>query len=287
MGLHLEEVRANDRRGRRVYLIDPSVQIGQNSATPTIPYTQPLTGSVVTNASGHIIPPINPRFLLLSSISTPLPEELVSGVADASGAYAFDNIWETVDGSVPDGWTWPGGDDLKIQRIDLSDLFVQVVLNNRDTNLTAYYAIDSIGTNAVPYGGVMPMYFLRDTELKLLNASQELEYTEVLYQSASFTFELGSWQSGSFMAQGVGEPGPLDLQRVMNLFLSAPANPYAKFGATQTQVYDAMIAYMSNFVVWRDAGYPGEFQGSGNPPNELSQAQTDLDNVTSDLINPR
>jgi prepilin-type N-terminal cleavage/methylation domain-containing protein len=287
LGMQLGDVTANARRQPRIFLIDPEMQIGVNASPPNLPYTQPVTGSRVTDGSGLIVAPINPRFLLLSSISTPLPIGLASGVGATTGPYTFSNLWNTAEGAVPAGWTWSGGDDLKIQRIDLSDLFLQLILNNRDVTNTAYYAIDNAATNSVPYNGLPTMYFIRTSDLKLLNTGGLMEYSEILQFAGSFTFELGTWQAGNFLGRGVGEPGPLDLQRAMNLFLRAQTNQYAQGGAAQTGVYDQMIRYMSNYIVWRDAGYPGQFSGGGTPPAELNDAQRDLARITIDLINPR
>jgi hypothetical protein len=115
-----------------------------------------------------------------------------------------------------------------------------------------------------------------------------VEYSELIHESTAFTFELASWQAAPYLGRGVGQPGPLDLQRAMNLFLNAPQNGLAQNGVVQTQVRDAMIAFMSNYVAWRDAAtcYDGQFAGQGNPPNNLSDAQTAMANLTRDIINP-
>lgn len=290
LGVEVGDVNTNERRQPRRFLIDPALRIGNNNS-PSLPYTQPVAGAQVTNGvappGDRVVRPIRPRFMIVTSTSRALPGGVVSGISPSSGAFAFTNIWETPEGVVPAGWSWDGAQDLKIQRIDLSDLFVQAILSNKDTNLTAYYAIDDIGTNSVsPFTNPPDSYYIRTTELRLLNNPQAVEYSEILQESANYIFELGSWQAKPYLGRGVGQPGALDLQRAMNLFLAAPTNAAAQNGVVQVQVHDAMISYMSNFVTWRNAGYPGQFQGQGNPPAYVDNAQTALANLTSDIIDP-
>src|SRR5205823_4391806 len=117
-----------------------------------LPYSQPTTGSRVTDGLGNLIAPVSPRLMILSSISAPLPASVVSGVGLSSGAYAFNNIWDSTEGTVPAGWTWAGkGDDLKVQRLNLDDLFIQLSLNNANTNTSpGKYSIEGVGPNTVP-----------------------------------------------------------------------------------------------------------------------------------------
>ena len=76
----------------------------------------------------------------------------------------------------------------------------------------------------------------------------------------------------------------------MDLFMKAPPNPYAKFGATQQQVHEGMKAYMLAFIAWREAGYPGE--GCPGPVANntytaaLATARANLSAVTANLISP-
>jgi hypothetical protein len=134
------------------------------------------------------------------------------------------------------------------------------------------------------------MYYMRGSELKLYNASGVLEYTEILYTSQEFTFELGSWQAKPYLGRAVGNPNGKALQRAMDLFLKAPSNPYAKAGATKEQVYNAMVAYMEAFIDWREAGYPGE-SCPGPVSNNgytaaVSAARVTLSTATANFIDP-
>src|ERR1051326_8370898 len=117
-GVDTAAVTINARRQPRFFLIDPNLSI----AGAGLPYRQ-------TN-SGAVNFPSSPRVMILSSVGNPLPAGIVSGVATAAN---FTNIWNAADGAVPagapafSGWAG-GGDDLKVQRVDLSPLFVRLQL---------------------------------------------------------------------------------------------------------------------------------------------------------------
>jgi len=286
-GQQLNVIQKNDRGLPRIFLIDPLLRIG-DSTLSTLTYTQSVTGHVYPTAT-NAARPVSPRLMLISSSSKALPTNLVSGVGiSGAGPYSFTNIWKTADGQIPGGWTWTGrADDLKIQRIDLSDLFVQIALNNRDSTLTPSYAIstnmDLFVTNTVAYGCRFPMYFLKGSEIRLYNAQAPatLDHSEILSRSRSYTFEHGTWEPESFLASSVGQPSPLDLQKAMNLFGAAPVNPNAKAGANQTTISNAMVNYLTNFIAWRNASYP-----SIGPSAPLSKAQADLATALANIINP-
>jgi hypothetical protein len=285
-------VTANERGVARIFLIDPALRIGitNNAASGyALPYTQTVLGHIYPGST--VVRPVSPRLMIVSSVSTPLPGSLVSGVGLSSGAYSFNNLWLTAEGAIPSFWSWNGrADDLKIQRIDLSDMFVQILLNNRDTNsiVTAVpsYAI-STGTATFPtatvaYGCRFPMYFLKGSEIRLRNVAGTIEYSEILTQSKSFTFEFGSWQPESFISTSVGQPTPMDLQRAFNLFMASTPNAFANGGASQTTVSNSMMNFLTNYIAWRNDGYP--LRSGGKPPAALEAAQTALQTTTTDLI---
>src|SRR5207249_1013857 len=151
---------------------------------------------------------------------------------------------------------WKKGDDLKIQRINLDDLFIPLTLN-RDRATTTQpgnYSIDGSATNAVPEPAPFTAYFLDGTRVSLLDLTTPaaLEYSEILHRSKSFTFVLGSWRAERFIGRTIQHPDALDMQIAADAFLSANNSPYAAGNppATTGDVYNAMIAYMSNYVIW-------------------------------------
>jgi type II secretory pathway pseudopilin PulG len=280
-GLDLNSITANDRGNARLFLIDPALRIG--NATNVLPYTQ----AILTN----FVRPVSPRLMLVSSVSKALPTNLVSGVAPASGSNSFNNLWITAEGAIPTGWTWTGrGDDLKIQRIDLSDLFVKVALNNRDATLVPSYVI-TVNTNqtatntvpVVPNGCPNPLYLLKGTEIQLYNALGTNEYSEILSQSQSYTFEYGTWEPESFLATSVGQTSPLDLAKMMDAFMRAPAATNST-SVTQAAVSNAVVNFMTEYNSWRDGNPAYKTTGGGKPPAQLDKAQTDLAGLTSDLL---
>lgn len=279
LGWNPNQVTNNIRNLRRVFMIHPALVIGTNGSLGLLPYTQSVVGHNMASGSATV-PPVSPRLMLVSSIGPALPSALASGVNSALGVNSFNNIWNTADGAVPSGWTWGGrGEDLKIRRIDLGDLFVQVILNNRDSTNTPTYRIDDSSTNAVPYGGRRPAYFLKGSELRLNNAFGTNEYSEILQSSQSFTFEFGTWTKESFTVTSVSDTSAIDLQRVMHLFVAAPTNYNAKAASSQITASNAMVNYMNEFISWRAAGY-----SPSKAPSSLSSAQSSLDTISRNLI---
>jgi hypothetical protein len=270
LGVTTNQVRVNDRRLARVFLIDPALEIGASGGK--LPYAQTINGSRVVDAFGEIIPPVNPRLMILSSLSQPLPATVVSGVA--SSTTAFNNIWDAPEGTIPPGWTWSGkGEDLKVQRIHLADLFVALVLNV-DATTPGKYAIDSFDPLTVPVSDVPPVsppftaYFFDSTLLRLYSKTDVFQYSEILHQSKSFFSVFGSFQGKALLGKTITRPGPQDLQRAADAFTASSTNKCAgRQGVTPWTVYYGMIAYMSNYVNWADSGYQGCTPpcGNGNP----------------------
>jgi hypothetical protein len=295
LGWQANQVSANERNISRVLLIDPLMQV-LSSSGPNLPYSQPGLGSRVTDGLGGVIPPQNPRFMIVSTVGSPLPSGIVSGLGATNGANAFNNIWGTAEGAVPTGWTFANGNDLKIARIDLSDLFMRITLLNSDTTRIPFFGIDALTTNFVATSESKFMYFIRGTELKLYGATgtNDLQYAEVVFTRHDFTFELGGWTANSALGRSVGTPYGKDMQLALDLFLRAPVNTYAQTGGTRTAVRDAMAAYMNAFINWRDnPGQPYEGEGCPGPVANntntvaLAAAMATLNTVSGNLINPR
>lgn len=281
VGLSISQVRTNGRRVARAFLIDPNFQLQRSgeSSPSNPPYTQ--------NVGGSIIYPTSPRLMILSSMAQALP--VSSGINNA-----FNTIWNTEEGKVPADSAWNGyqkGDDLKIQRIHLSDLFVQLVLNS-DGSVGGEYTID--GNPAAIPSSPTPRYFLDSSLLELYDCGSTNgvpAYSEILHRSKSFSFISCSWQQGDdSVTRALERPGPLDLQLAVNKFLSLTNhNPWRDGWPTvnstnkvlPTHVHDTMTNYMIRYINWRAAN-PNAPSGD----QDLQAAQTDLDHASLWLIDP-
>ena len=194
LGVDVANVATNSRRQPRFLLIDPALSIGTNSSP--LPYNQTnwVSGSVVTNNAGVIVPPLSPRLLILSSISRTFPTNVVSGVASPTN---FNAIWDRNDAgnalpATSFAWTgWPDGDDLKIQRVNLSPLFVHLVLTT-NVSETAYYSINSTNTSDkynVPTPG-RDGYFIKNSVLVLYVVGRtNIDSQQILTRDTSFVYD--------------------------------------------------------------------------------------------------
>ena len=274
MGLHSFDVSKNVKGLPRLLVIDPLLRIGVNT-NQVLPFTQTIAGS---------IEPISPRLLILSSLGDAFPNYITNGVA--ASISVFDELWALSEGSIPNTWSnWNNGrgDDLRIQRIHLADLFVSIVLNN-DANTLGKYSIDSLATNTMPstFPRTVERYFIKDTVLGLHDISGNLETYEVVYQPDSYVFEMGIWRS-RFQGVDAGYPGGFNLQVVADLFANAPWNPNAKSvgdPATQAKIIAAMESFMTEYLAWADAGFPSHPSQKG----DIDDAKDALETYTNNLL---
>jgi prepilin-type N-terminal cleavage/methylation domain-containing protein len=144
IGISAAEANVNRSGNSRVLLADPAVVLGEEGQTVPLPYAQSVIGSRR---------PRNVRFILLSSLTDPIPASVVTTYGSAS---TFAALWNTAEGTIPTGWptSWKGdNDDLQIRRIDLTGLFHRLVLYNLDINNEAKWtleAADDIGVLDAP-----------------------------------------------------------------------------------------------------------------------------------------
>src|SRR5262249_24044405 len=119
----------------RVFMIDPNLSSGGAS----LPYTQ---------GSGGTVQPASSRVMIVSSVA-PTAALPAGGIASSN----FNTLWNTADGVMPasgfSGWSGKG-DDLKIQRINVGPLFVNLSLANYNTTNQGQYRIDGAGPYTVP-----------------------------------------------------------------------------------------------------------------------------------------
>jgi len=261
IGLQIDQVRRNARGVPRLFLIDPG--FGATGGGGVGLYSQTINGTPSV--------PLSPRLMIISSISKALPSALTNGVTPTSGDFTFDNIWNAAEGTLPSGsgWTsWGGrGDDLKVQHIHLSDVFVSFTMNG-DGTTPGEYGIDGFSEIPIPSPIVFTTYFFDSTLLRLYDKTDHFEFSEILHESKSFFSIFGSIQGQRFLGRTIDRLTPLDLQRAADAFTASSTNHCAfNAGITPWTVYYGMIAFMSNYVNWGDSGFQGCQKpcGNGNP----------------------
>ena len=162
LGLNISDVLTNSRHQARVFLIDTS---GWFTNVPP-------SASYIQYSSGTPALPINARLMILSALgSKSVP--LTSGRTNAT---YFSDLWTTPPGTLPSATPWnnwkESPNDVIIQRINLSSLFVSLSLSTIQSSQGAYYAIDQ-STNLNPVTSITN-YFLKNSLLKLDRKSTRL-----------------------------------------------------------------------------------------------------------------
>jgi prepilin-type N-terminal cleavage/methylation domain-containing protein len=221
--LPISSITTTPRRLGRVVAFDQNGWFG----TVTLPYVQGTTG-----LSSR---PTSARLMIISTIAGPaLPTPL---------ATEFDNCWNTLEGQKPSTWAvWQGqGDDLRFQRIDLSQMFHKLILMNRDPDVVAPFSLieTNAATRVLASGSQTVEYLLEGTVINFYMPSGVLQAKEILYQDESFVFENGRWGRRMTVPEDdVGEFG-----QWAAAFLEAPAPPSPDFAATQQAFYSYLWGY--------------------------------------------
>ena len=185
----------------------------------------------------------------------------------------------------PSLWTWTGdGNDLKIQRINMTSWFSQVVLNNVGSG-AGRYSVDS-GT-AQTFTSPATTWLLQGSLVYLWSQSGGsdaitggLQSTETVDASLSFVYDTGVWRSDLFSSQGGRQLKGYDLQAAVNSFALAAANPNAASGATQTGLSTEMQTFMTAYLNWVSASFPS----SGSTKTALTTSQSSLATIATNLI---
>lgn len=237
-GRPAEDVRSNDRRNARVFVIDGALRVGTSSGIA--PYLQGTQGSIL---------PVSPRFLILSNLDPAKTIPVSNGVLAAAD---FSQLWNTPDQSVPTGWSgrWAesnAGSDLKIQRIDLSALFHRVILNC-SSNPAPYFSFGSGNTVRLTSSG-FSAYYLEGTVLKLYDSNENLETQQIIQKPASVTFENGSWNGRIFQGPPSSDDG-VSLSHAV--FLHATEHS----PETRDPFVSALTSYFSSYADWAQANFP-------------------------------
>lgn len=151
MGYSAAAVTTNSRGNARRYLVNPGFGV-------LIPYTQ---NPGTTGLGGA---PASPRLLIVGSVGAALP--LLNPITQAQ----FDEIWNTADGAVPATWgVWGRGSDLKIQRIQLGNVFCALNLSVPAGFVLGFAPRYDIDGTQVPPPAAYPVnaFFLSDTLVDL------------------------------------------------------------------------------------------------------------------------
>ena len=233
-----EDVRTNDRRTPRVFVIDGALRIG--TAEGTLPYLQGTQGS---------IQPVSPRILILSNLDPAKTIPVSDGVLAAAD---FAQLWNTPDDATPTGWggSWAAsnaGADLKIQRIDLFPLFHRVILNC-SSSPTPYFSFGSGNTVRLTSSGYSA-YYLESTVVKLYDPNENLDTQQILERSASLAFENNSWNGRIFQGLPSSDDG---ITLAHEVFLhSCQGSPDAR-----DAFVSALTLYFSSYADWAAAEFP-------------------------------
>jgi hypothetical protein len=240
--------------------------------------------------------------MIISTLGPAFPASLVDGTTND-----FNTIWTAPNGTVPvvsasnplSSWTGKG-DDLIVQRIDLSSLFIHLVLWNYPPPNAPQgrYLIDPLprqlptnGVNAVPANGVNT-YYLRTTVLSLWGSQTNAvgpQVDQILNRDTAFFFIQSVWRGTLDLGEGLGQNSTNILTNskvgaafgaTAAAFLSSPYNTAASGGTTPPTVLNAMSNFMSLYIPYASAGFPG-----GSAATTVKTAQDFLIARMQDLFN--
>lgn len=279
LSLPLSRVQASLAGFQRVFLSDPSLQIGSPTGTVfSLPYQQSVRGS---------IQPASARILMISSLASPIPVSAPASLA------TFTSLWSHAAGTIPSSWTsWRGdAEDLRMGRLDLRGLFHRVVFNNLDPINAATYSLGAT-TNSLTLavGQRLEAYLLTDSALNLHLADSSVQAREFLRADTSYIFENGRWSRD--ITYGAGPPLGTFGQLVANFLDSEPAES-ARFGASPQAVIEEFFTYLYTYGMWA-AGKPPDFlpfeTGGSTSEQQIPQfrslkdSQARLDSFAGNLI---
>lgn len=272
MGWLPDEVASNGRGLRRAFVIDPRLKLGMAPGSP-LPFVQDSAGTAN---------PIAARLVIVSSLSEPLPADVVS--ATPVSAADFDQIWSGEPTAIPSAWSWSGESaDLFVQRIDMSPWFVPVVLNNQSA-LAGRFGADDGTTNTVNLS-VQVAWFLRGTVLRLHGEDGAIQTREVIREAESFSYENRIWRGRIFAGVSAREVVGVDMQFAGERFTSAALNPTSKPTTTPTTPDDVLttfVRYFQSYASWQAAGF--SHQDSSPTYNAVKSAQAQMSAAVGNLI---
>ena len=264
LGIDLKDVTTNPRANLRLFLVDPGFQIGPAQVHP--PFQQTNTGCGFVGTNGYAAPPIKPRLMILSNMGAVDWPTNVIGMNDSD----FDILWNTADGSLPTGGPWAGWQgqaaDVRVQRINLSLLFVHLILYNYASANRGQYTIDYSARAEVP--NLSPVgnptngidaYFIKGTVLDLISGLSSGSATQaevVITRDTSFAYVQQIWQSSINLGRRVDSRAAMIGNALWSTAAAFLASPYNTNTTTKPpQVVNDMANFMGAYVNWANSGF--------------------------------
>jgi hypothetical protein len=211
--------------------------------------------------------------MIVSSLGAALP----SGLTSNPGLTIFNDVWNTPAGAIPTNAIWSGwnlgrGDDLIVQRLNLSPNFVHLILTTN--NSTANYGSFSIDSGARITNG-WNAYYIQGSVLNLYsNAVPDSQ--QILKQDVSFVYDQNVWRS-SITSVSLANTNPPDFSGIVNAFVNAGPTGISP---SPNQVATDFINYMSAYNNWA----AGNFSSPGLKTTALS-AYTNMMSDVQGLVN--
>jgi prepilin-type N-terminal cleavage/methylation domain-containing protein len=295
-GASIASITNSPRNTPRYFLVDPALQIGTNTASD-LPYAQSnLVFAIGT--SNQTIQPVSPRIMIVSTISTALPG-IITGTSVRPDV--FRNLWNWTDHSPTPPANWPTdwngrGTDLIVQRVNLTPLFIHVVLQNYPPppfgGAQGRYAVDRLPVP--PYtvpnaGNGVDIYLLRSSLLGLYQdapAGGALQAEQILNRDSTFFYIQGVWRGslafGTNLTQTTSEASSMGsvFYATAQAFLSSPYYTNAANGLTPPKVVNSMSNFMFAYINWANTS----FNPSPLFKKPAADAETRMQQDMADLV---
>ncbi|MHB9007331.1 MAG: type II secretion system protein [Limisphaerales bacterium] len=233
------KVRVSQSGYNRFFLYDPGLRVG-TTTNSTVTFTQGNAGS---------LQPVSPRLVIVSSVVKNLPTL-------ATNTTVFNELWACTNGIAPASWTgWSSfGEDVRVERVELRDLFSRVVLSNVDPTRAGRYLFTGTTQLTVASGQQVEAWFIRGTPLDLFFANGLRQGREFVGDDVSYIHEEGRWRRGLLYGR---RPELSTFGELVDDFLAAGiGNRTPKFGASNQSVVDEFFTYLDIFGAW----------ATGDPP---------------------
>lgn len=270
MSVPFDRVRKTSAGFDRLFALDPAAQVGVASDS-RLPYVQGTNGS---------IEPSNARIVIVSSIGAPIPAFEMSPANFAS-------LWNATEGTIPSAFTnySAPADELRIQRLDLRELFYRVILSNLDPVNQAFYSIDNVAQPVeVRVNERVERWFIATTPLNLHFADQSLQARDILRSDLSYVFENGRWTR--YLSYGRQLP-TTEFASVVQQFINTPASSSGAGAVTPENVVQEFYIYLSTYATWSAGGAPfsaGASNAIAPMLRTLQDSQRRLDDFTTAMI---